>query len=358
MSHFVIDAVIREALAHALKHDLKTFYISFHGGEPLLAGIPVFEYFVTRAKAAFSSNGVKINFSVQTNGILIDEDWCDFFDKHDICVGISLDGDEEANDKNRVYHNGKGSYQDVVKGMTLLQNSGHNLKGGILSVIDSDADPVSLYMHYKNFGLIYLDLLFPDSNYEKPYKNYDWRNNTTYADWLIAFYDQWFYDHDEHKPMIRLFSNIMQGIMGNFQSSDFLGHQENHVLVIETDGSIEPVDVLKICGDGFTKQGMNITRNSIEDAFRKELIQLYYLSHLDLHPKCQSCPIKEICGGGYLPHRYSPDNGFNNPSIYCQDLIKLITHIRSRLVEKLSECLEEKAPFAEITYGDMLSIHA
>ena len=52
---------------------------------------------------------------------------------------------------------------------------------------------------------------------------------------------------------------------------------------------------------------------------------------------CQTCPERDTCGGGYLPHRYSRQRGFDNPSVWCADLLKLFGHIRLRMKIPLGE---------------------
>lgn len=64
---------------------------------------------------------------------------------------------------------------------------------------------------------------------------------------------------------------------------------------------------------------------------------MYYHSHHKLCATCQSCPIESVCGGGYLPHRYSETNGFNNPSIYCRDIMKIITHMQNHIFSHFPE---------------------
>lgn len=76
----------------------------------------------------------------------------------------------------------------------------------------------------------------------------------------------------------------------------------------------------------------------------------YYSSHLKLAKKCIACPIKETCGGGYLPHRYSTINGFNNPSVYCEDLLKLITHVQNVVFEDINN--KYNINFAKMNYEE------
>jgi uncharacterized protein len=55
-----------------------------------------------------------------------------------------------------------------------------------------------------------------------------------------------------------------------------------------------------------------------------------------LSPQCQACPVVEVCGGGLYPHRFRAGAGFRHPSVYCPDLLQLITHVRDRIMADLS----------------------
>ncbi|WP_295230462.1 hypothetical protein [uncultured Chryseobacterium sp.] len=131
--------------------------------------------------------------------------------------------------------------------------------------------------------------------------------------------------------------------------ADYLGNKDNEVLVIETDGSMEAVDGLKSCGEGFTKTGANVNLFSINQALDTPLAKLYHYSHKHLCKKCRSCPINDTCGGGDLANRYSKENGFDNPSIYCADLEKLISHIQNKIIDSLPFELVEDSGIERLT---------
>jgi uncharacterized protein len=110
----MVEVVARKAVALARQQEVAEIAISLHGGEPLLAGIEWFSTAVDHFKRA-AGEAVKIAFTTQTNGVLLDKRWLDFFEAERISVGISMDGPREIHDKNRVNFSGRGSYDEVVR---------------------------------------------------------------------------------------------------------------------------------------------------------------------------------------------------------------------------------------------------
>jgi uncharacterized protein len=343
MSEAVTDALMQRIREHCLTHDIRQFVLVLHGGEPLLAGPDFFRYFVTTARAVLEPDVTPI-FSVQTNGILLDEQWCETLGELQVHIGVSMDGDQSAHDMNRVDHQGKGTYERVLAGLRKAQQSPHlRSKPGILSVMNVFSDPDAWFDHVLSLNVRECDVLIPEATYDHPPSGYALlESETPYADWLIRLFDRWLAYGDAEGVHIRLFSYLINQMLGREQSLDVMGNKNNEVLVIETDGGIEAVDVLKACGEGFTKAGANVLTHSFDEALQTPLARMYHLSHALLPRKCTVCPLREVCGGGYIPHRFSRAAGFNNPSIYCKDLIKLITHVQQATLGTLpAEVLEE-----------------
>lgn len=350
MSKETIENIYSRIIEHCEEHTIKNFSIILHGGEPLLAGQKYIEDFVNTGKR-MAEGKVNFRYNLQTNGILLNEDIVNSLEKLRVDIGVSLDGPKEVNDKNRFYHNGKGSYDDVVKGINvLLNNKSYKERTGLLSVMNIDSDPIESYEHIKSLDLKGGDYLFPYGTYDNPpLGKAGSTENTYYADWLIKIFDTWYNEKEETRPSLRLFGDITTSILGNDLMADYLGNKNNEVLVIETDGSMEAVDGLKSCGDGFTKTGANVSSFSINQALDTPLAKLYHYSHKHLCKKCRSCPINETCGGGDLANRYSSQNGFDNPSIYCSDLEKLISHIQNRIIDRLPQQLVEEAKIERLS---------
>ena len=349
MHENTVDNLMKRVKSHCSLHEIEEFTFVLHGGEPLLAGKEFFKSFVNKAKKALEPE-TKVLFSTQTNAILLDDEWCDLLAELDISIGISIDGTKEANDQYRIDHKGKGTYEKVVKGLKITQNSTSlrkkGIEAGLLSVMNIETDPMEVYEHFKNLQVKSVDFGLPDNTYDDlpPGKTQQHRmhdQSTPYADWLIPIFDRWFYEK-EHFLRIRFFEDIISLVLGKKISYDQVGQENLEILVIETDGSIEALDVLRICGDGFTQAGTNVDSNDIDEALQTELAKLYHTSKQKLTKQCTVCPVKEICGGGYIPHRYSKENGFNNPSLYCSDLLKMITHIQNRVLSELPQSVLER----------------
>lgn len=355
MSGDITSLTLKRAFEHISLHGISDFRFIFHGGEPLLVGKSYYRDFIRKAKELFKNSDVELKFSVQTNGVLIDKEWCELFNELKISVGVSIDGTKEDNDTYRKDHSGKGSYVKVIKGLNIAQNYLH--KGvGLLSVININADPVKTYNHLKGLNVSSLDFLLPDANYtslpplpKKRDKNYS-SYSEYYSDWLISVFDEWFKDEDKNRPSIRFFEYILHLLFGGRATLDSLGTEDNEALVIETDGSIEALDVLKICGNGFTKDNAHVRTHSFDDALNSDLARLYNQAHNNLCGLCSKCDLKSVCGGGNLPHRYNPGNGFDNPSIYCKTLAKVIIHIQNMLLWSLPIDVRKSLDIEELNY--------
>jgi uncharacterized protein len=323
---------------HCIEHQIRQFVFIFHGGEPLLAGQEFFREFITVARRALEGICFPI-FTVQTNGTLLTEEWCRVLADLNVSVGVSIDGPQRVHDVHRVDHAGRGSYWRAVQGLqtaiAFKEELGHP---GVLTVIDINNEPLEIYEHLISLDASDVDFLLPDASRVvlPPGMTDPEAQDTLYADWLIQIFDRWF-DENPKRIRIRIFQSIIELILGLPARYDVMGGDANEVLVIEADGSIEPIGSLKVCGNGFTKLGASVYTASLSEAFESDLAAKYHDSGKQLPQRCQQCKISEVCGGGYLPYRFHPANGFDNPPVYCWDLLKLITHIQAAVLERLGD---------------------
>ena len=112
MSDEVLEAFVASYIA-ACPGD--TVYFTWQGGEPLLAGLDFYrKAFALQARYA---GGKKVENAVQTNGTLINEEWCQLFKEHQVLLGVSIDGPQELHDAWRKNSRGVGSFNEVIAGI-------------------------------------------------------------------------------------------------------------------------------------------------------------------------------------------------------------------------------------------------
>lgn len=166
----------------------------------------------------------------------------------------------------------------------------------------------------------------PDSNYDRPPPYRD-KNKEFYKDWLIDCFNIWYTNYPKMK--LRLFDNLISAILGIPSGTDAFGFGDISLLSIETDGSYHDLDVLKITSEGFSSFGLNVRDHKISEVATLERMDAHrkLLSFDGLSATCKRCPVVSVCGGGSVPHRYSSNNGFNNPTVYCHEMKNIILHI-------------------------------
>lgn len=327
MSDEVFDAMLMRVGRHTEASGQERVHFSFHGGEPTLVGVRRFEELCERARRTLDHLDVKI--SLQTNGTLINPTWAAALKRHQVNVGVSLDGPPAINDKMRVDHQGRGSHDRVRRGIDCLLNEGVGF--GILTVIPLGADPLEVHHHFLDLGCNSLSYLLPDLTHDTLGNVKEVHGPTPCADFLIPIFDDWWYN-STLEVRIRNFWDIARSIMGGTSNVDALGNRPLRFVVISCGGDVEGLDVLKSCADGLVKTGLNVLHDDFcQLAERSPLHAAMVFGSLPLAKQCQACAERDNCGGGYHPHRYSRQNGFQNPSVWCSDLLRLYTHIRARL---------------------------
>jgi uncharacterized protein len=316
---------------HCERHGHTSFTVELHGGEPLLLGRKRMQRLIDLLREGAAPT--RLQFTMQTNGTLLDGEWLRFFAENRISFGISLDGPPEIADRRRVRRNGgEGSTEEVlarVKSLRAEEAAFDRLFGGCLCVIDPSLDAAELIEWFVAEGFEAFDLLLPDGNrVELPQ---EWEGVDPYRDFLLAAFEHW-YQMGRRAPRIRLFEQMMLGLMGRESPLDALGGDLRQLCVVESDGSIGVNDVMRICGGVFSDDLLNIFDHQLDEhvgAYRIEEIQ-------QLCAECAACPYRDSCGGGYLPHRFD-GSGFANPSLYCDALYALSERMEQALQDDLPE---------------------
>jgi uncharacterized protein len=328
ISDEVISRTAQRIADHAASHELSLAQVVLHGGEPLLAGHLRLRRVITELQSAL--RGVcRLDLRIHTNGVLLDEKFCELFAGHGVKVGISVDGDRAANDRHRRYADGRSSYEQVLRAIGLLRTGRfRNLYAGLLCTIDVANDPVVVYEALMGLYPPRIDFLLPHATWDNPPTRSPGLDNQ-YADWLIAIFERWL--ADGRPARIRTFESIISTLNGGESLTEALGLGSSTLVVIETDGTYEQADSLKAAFDGAPATGYNVFDHAIDVVGQHPGIVARQQGLAGLCQECQACPVVTSCGGGLYAHRYRSANGFDNPSVYSPDLLALITHVSKRL---------------------------
>lgn len=274
------DAFCLRLEEHIREFNLPVFLLVFHGGEPLLFPKRRFDALQKKLGDIEQRTGCVIKRGVTTNGILVDEEWVELFKTHDVDVTVSLDGPADINDKYRVDFKGQ------------------------------------------------FDILPPDATHAD--------NPPPISDYFIKLFDVWFDKYAEKGVRIDTLDAMIRGLAGQLSLSDTIGLGPIETVTLMADGSLEPLDVLRIAGDGSTASKTHVRSHAIKDVENDPVWREAFEASTTLCETCQKCEYLDACGGGHLAQRWSTERRFDNPSVYCESWKRIFAHIWDRIAPTLT----------------------
>lgn len=317
---------------HIVANQLERFTLVFHGGEPLL--FPKHR-FVDLQKALLGiekRTGCEIERGVCTNAILIDPEWAQILTKYEVSVSVSVDGPPDIHDANRVDFKGKGTHAETLQGIAHLRAVG--CEPGLISVCNPATDPRRILAYVVDeLDIKQFDILPPDASHlDDP---------PPIADYFIALFDEWYDKYAARGVRISTLDAMIQGLMGSVSMCDTIGLGPIDTVTLMTDGSLEPLDVLRIVGNGSTATDSNVFLHPLQHMQTEPRWSEAYRASTKLCGTCMDCEYLDACGGGHLAQRWSKERRFDNPSVYCDSWKRIFDHIWARISPTLLLRLEQ-----------------
>lgn len=297
----------------------------WHGGEPLLAGLD-FYCKAMEFQRQWRQQGKKIKNFIQTNATLITSEWVRFFAENDFFVGVSLDGPKEFHDQVRRYSSGKGSYDDVMRGIDLLRQA--EIFNGIICGINT----VNHRFPRKIFNF------FIAENIKKlkfaRVKSIGHCNDISslvislaqYADFMIAIFDLWL-ELDDGEVEIRDIQSVVNLIFGGNKRECIYMGQCDQFITVYSDGSIygcdsfPKTDALRF---GSVLDEPAIVRSSSRLQIFRELL-------VKRKGHCQTCDWYRICKGGCAKDCYEHLDSIEPLNEVCENLKRYFEYISTRI---------------------------
>ena len=303
---------------------------AWQGGEPTLMGLEFFEKAVEFQKK-HRKPGMKVINALQTNGTLLDDEWCTFFKEHDFLIGLSLDGPQELHDKYRVDKGGQASFDRVMMGLEYLKK--HQVEFNILTTVHAgNVDhPLDVYRFLRDEVRTQFIQIIPiverknDSGYQEGYKVTP-RSVTGkgYGQFLIAVFDEWL-QHDVGQIFVQIF-DVALGV--------WYGQRAGLCIFEETCGlalALEHNGDLYSC-DHYVEPNFflgNIDKENLIELVASEKQVEFGTAKLDTLPRyCRECEVRFICNGGCPKNRIrrTPD-GEEGLNYLCQGYKAFFNHI-------------------------------
>lgn len=299
----------------------------FQGGEPTLAGLEYFRYFVERVEHQNKGNR-EIFWSIQTNGININERWAEFFAKHSFLVGISLDGDRKNHEAFRPDITGHSTWERILASIALLQR--WNVNTNLLCVVTKECaqHPLQIYEALKRTGIRYLQFIPCLDPIKEARGSMDWSlSPSDYADFLCKLFDLWYQDWQSGQYVsIRLFDDYVHLAMSLPASTCTADGSCGGYYVVEADGSLYPCDFF--CLDQW-KLG-TLKNNPLQELLTSEKAQEFLEESRHRPAECSACPWKRLCNGGCKRDWVYDDSGSHN--YYCSAFQKFFEYSVPRIV--------------------------
>ncbi len=216
MSEQVHEAYIRQLLEF---HRDPRITVAWQGGEPTLMGLDFFRHSVEFQKK-HQKAGTQIENTFQTNGILLNDDWCRFFRENNFLVGLSMDGPRELHDFYRKDRAGRGTFDRVVRAARLLQK--HKVECNILCTVNSKnaGHPLEVYRFFRDeLGFPYIQFIpIVERKEESELREREMVTERSvqpgqFGRFLIEIFDEWV-RRDVGKMFVLNFDGALAGWLG------------------------------------------------------------------------------------------------------------------------------------------------
>ncbi len=336
----------------------------WQGGEPTLLGVDFFKRAVDLQKPFVGTK--TITNSLQTNGTLLTDEWCEFLKKNNFMVGISLDGPKELHDRYRRDHEGNGTFDRVMRGLRLLQKHGVDYNVMACVARETAKHPLDVYRFFRNEGVDFIQFTpiverMPGED-SKQYglrlagpASLDKEEGETgvtpwtvipgeYGDFLIAVYEEWV-RNDVGKVFVMNFEWALNAWIGNPPPVCVHADRCGRSLVIEHNGDVYACD-----HSVYPEYKLgNIKTDTLPEMAARSLRSGFGSRKETALPRwCRECEVLAACRGGCPKHRFAT-TFYGEPGLHylCEGYRKFLLHIR-KYCHAITQLLENGLPASRI----------
>jgi len=328
MTDKVLEKYISQVIA---LEPTKQVTLAWQGGEPTLLGIDFYRKAANLA-TKYLPKGKKIQWTIQTNGVLLDNEWCDFFRQNQYLVGVSLDGPRDAHNAYRRDSFGKGTFNKVIRGIQLLKK--HKVDFNILCCVHSANGDRGLEVYRflrDNLEVRYVQFI-PVVERSKNGQSASVSGHIAtsrsvrpiqWGEFLIDVFDEWVH-HDVGKVFVMIFDWTLSSWLGIESPACIFQQRCGHAPILEHNGRL-------YCCDHFVNDAHFIGDISISPLTKvlASKKQIEFGERKAYLPKyCQKCSVRFACNGECPKNRFirSPD-GESGLNYLCEGYKRYFTYV-------------------------------
>jgi len=344
MSDELLETYVRQYIG---AHPGPNVLFVWHGGEPTLAGLDFYRRAV-ELQNRYLPEGWTCWNNIQTNGTLLDDEWCSFLAGAHFDVGLSIDGTQWLHDLYRKDRQGRGSYKSAAGAVCRLQ--AHGIQPDLLCAVTSAAakEPLSVYRALRNFNTGWVQFIpiverTPDGQITP-----ESVTSEAYGRFLRTVFNEWIH-HDIDSLNVQFFAEMSLVWSGGTASLCWMAPTCGRVLIVEHDGGVYSCDHF-VTPEHYIG---NIENSLLSTLVNTPVQRQFGDDKRDRLPsQCRSCSWLEVCNGGCPKDRFSlAENGEPGLNYLCDGLREFFTHAEKplkRVIQDRKRGISPKTIMAEL----------
>ncbi len=327
------DEVLEKLIKDFVQLDFPGYGFAWQGGEPTLMGLDFYKKVVELQKKYGRANR-QISNSMQTNGILLDDEWCRFLHENNFLMGISIDGPKEFHDFYRVDHSGAGTFDKVLAGIEKCKEC--HVEFNTLTLLNSKSVeyPNEIFDFLIELGVKYMQFITcveidPETETIADFSI----TPEQYGDFLCRLFDRW-YEYGPLSLSIRDFDSILSYCIAGKHTLCTFDNKCSQYIVIEHTGDA-------FCCDFFVEPKWrlgNILETPIEKLASDSVKIKFSRAKQNLSNKCLICRYLNVCRGGCMKDRINLNKVDRiKESYFCRSYKQFFDYAMPRFMQIASQ---------------------
>ena len=315
---------------------------AWQGGEPTLLGLDFFRK-VIKLQDKYRNTGLEITNALQTNGTKLDDQWCKFLKENDFLVGISLDGPNMLHDRYRKTKSGKGSFQQVKRGLDNLIK--HQVEFNVLTAIqrDNGDHPLEVYRALKEFGTQHIQFIPIVESLGNGSVSVRSILPEQYGKFMNAIFDDWLVN-DIGRIHVQQFESALCTVINNRATICVHSKQCGRSLALEHNGDVFACDHFVF--DDF-RIGNISQETYVELVDGEQQSNFGEAKEKKLTNRCKRCDVRQFCNGGCMANRLvNLRNEKYKHNYLCEGYKAFFKHTQPYL-EAIAQALRNRMPASQ-----------